>query len=251
MSDECDPLVRYVLRQADDCLILAQRLGEWSARAPELETDIALTNIGLDLLGQARALLDHAGRVEGSGRTEDDLAFHRDEREFFNLLLVEQPNGDFAHTIVRQLFFDAYQLERWDGLSRSADPVLAGIAVKALKEARYHFRHSETWAVRLGDGTEESHDRMETAVDALWRFTGELFWSDHVEAGLGDVAANPGDFREGWDRRIDGVLRAATLTRPESPQYRVGGRRGLHTEHLGHLLAEMQSLPRAYPGLSW
>ena len=245
--------VTYLLRHGDDCLILAQRLGEWSARAPELETDIALTNLALDLLGQSRALLSHAGRTEGAGRTEDDLAFHRQERQFSNLLLVEQTNGDFAHTMARQLFFDAYQLSLWEALSGSSDETLAGIAAKALKEARYHFRHSETWVVRLGDGTSESQRRMQAGIDDLWRFTGELFWSDHVETELIEtgIAADPGSFRGPWDARIDATLKTATLERPGDPFQRVGGREGMHTEQLGHLIAEMQYLPRAYPGLDW
>ena len=248
-----DPHVAYVLRHADDNLVLAQRLGEWISRAPELEEDIALANVGLDHLGVARALLTHAAAVEGAGRDEDDLAFLRSEREYGNLLLMEQPNGDFAHTMARQVFVDVYQLGLWEALQASSDPVLAGIAAKALKEARYHVRHSSTWLIRLGDGTEESHRRAQAAVDALWRFTGEAFEADDVDRAMVDagVGVDPASLRTGWEGIIDGILAEATLTRPDDPYQRVGGRAGFHTEHLGHLLGEMQWMQRAYPGLEW
>jgi ring-1,2-phenylacetyl-CoA epoxidase subunit PaaC len=245
--------VAYVLRHADDNLVMAQRLAEWVSNAPELEEDIALGNLALDHLGQARALYGHAGRLEGRGRSEDDLAMFRSEREFTNLLLVEQPNGDFAATMARQLFFDAYQLSLWEALSRSADPVLAGIAAKALKEARYHFRHSSTWVVRLGDGTEESRRRMQAGIDGLWRFTAELFEGDPVDAAAAEqgIGADPASFRGAWSTRIEAVLAEATLARPTDPFGRSGGRRGFHTEHLGHLLAELQWLQRSMPGRQW
>ena len=227
-----------LLAHADDNLVLAQRLGEWISTAPELEEDIALGNIALDHLGVARALYTHAGEVEGRGRTEDDLAMSRSEREFTNVLLVEQPNGDFAHTMVRALFFDAYQVELWADLIDCDDPTLAGIAARAFKEARYHLRHSSSWVVRLGDGTEESHRRAQQAVDALWRYTAELFEEE------------PG-YRVGWLRQISDVLDDARLGIPEDPYQRSGGRRGFHSEHLGHLLAEMQWMQRSYPGLEW
>jgi ring-1,2-phenylacetyl-CoA epoxidase subunit PaaC len=222
-----DPHVAYVLRHADDNLVLAQRLGEWISRAPELEEDIALANIGLDHLGQARALLMHAGALEGAGRSEDDLAMLRDERSFTNLLLVEQPNGDFAHTMVRALFFDAYQVELWEALTRSTDPTLAGIAAKALKETRYHLRHSSTWMIRLGDGTDESHTRAQRAVDQLWRFTAEPFEADETDAAA--VAAGwgpaPGGPRRAVDGRVRAVLDEATLECPPTPtSARVAGR---------------------------
>lgn len=245
------PLVTYLLRHGDDGLILAQRLSEWAAVAPELETDIALTNLALDILGQSRSLLSYAGRVEGRNRTEDDLAFLRDERQFTNLLLVEQPIGDFAHTMARQLFFDAYRLPLWEALTSSADSTVSGIAGKARKEAQYHLRHSRTWVIRLGDGTDESHRRMQAAIDGLWRFTGELFWSDETEAELPEVAVDPAMLAEPWNQLIAPILATAGLTRPEDDFAPGGGRQGLHSEHLGHLLAEMQSLPRAMPGLTW
>lgn len=228
-----------LLAHADDNMVLAQRLGEWISNAPELEIDIALGNIALDHLGVARALYTHAGEVEGEGRTEDDFAMFRAEREYSNLLLVEQPNGDYAHTIMRQLFFDAYQILLWDDLSGSEDDTLAGIAAKALKEAHYHLRFSSGWAVRLGDGTEESHRRAQTAVDALWRFTAEMF--------QGDTAAD----RDAWLSKIDEVFAEAGLRAPDDPYQRTGGRSGFHTSHLGHLLTEMQWLQRSHPGLDW
>jgi ring-1,2-phenylacetyl-CoA epoxidase subunit PaaC len=246
-------LFPFLLRHADDNLVLAQRLSEWSAQAPELEEDIALTNIALDFLGQARHLYGYAGAVEGRGRSEDDLAFFRSEREFCNLLLVEQPNGDFAHTMARQVLYDAYQLELWEALQASQDRTLAGIAAKAHKESRYHFRHSSGWVVRLGDGTEESHHRMQAGLDAMWRFTEEPFRADEVdrtlaEVGIGvDLAA----LRDTWNDRIAAVLAEATLQEPADPYQRNGGREGFHTEHLGHLLAELQWMQRTHPGLEW
>ncbi len=231
--------VTMLLAHADDNLVLAQRLGEWISNGPELEIDIALGNIALDHLGVARALYTHAGEVEGAGRDEDDFAMFRDERQFTNLLLVEQPNGDFAHTILRQLFFDAYQIHLWEDLSGSGDGTLAGIASKALKEAHYHLRFSAGWTVRLGDGTEESHHRAQAATDALWRFTGEMFQGSAVT------------YRASWDREVDDVMARAGLEVPEDPYQRTGGRSGFHTTHLGHLLTEMQWMQRSYPGLEW
>ncbi len=243
----------YVLRHGDDNLILAQRLAHWISRAPELEQDIALANIAIDHLGQARALLTLAGELEGMGRSEDDLAMHRTEREFTNLLLVDQPNGDFAHTIARQLFVDAYQLPLWRTLQASSDTTLAGIAAKAEKEARYHLRHSSTWVVRLGDGTEESHRRVQAAVDALWRYTGEMFLADAVDIAMAasGVGADPSLLAAEWEATIDEVFAEATLEKPDDPYRRSGGRAGFHTEHLGHLLGEMQWMARTYPGMQW
>lgn len=233
-----DPVV-FLLAHGDDNMVLAQRLGEWISRAPELEEDIAIGNIALDHLGVARALYTLAGRREGKGRTEDDMAMGRDERRYLNLLLVEQPNGDFAHTMVRQMLFDAYQLELWSHLAGCDDQELAGIAARALKEASYHFRHSSAWVVRLGDGTEESHRRARQALDRLWRFTGEMFEGESAR------------YRPGWEERVGPVLEEATVTIPDHPQQRAGGRQGFHSEHLGPLLAEMQWMHRSYPGLEW
>ncbi|MGD2101581.1 MAG: phenylacetate-CoA oxygenase subunit PaaC [Acidimicrobiia bacterium] len=228
-----------LLAHADDNMVLAQRLGEWISNAPELEIDIALGNTALDHLGVARALYTYAAEVEGEGRDEDDLAMFRTEREYTNLLLVEQPNGDFGTTMARQVLFDAYQLELWDHLSRSDDARLSGIAAKAHKEASYHFRFSSGWMVRLGDGTEESHRRAQAGLDHLWRYTDEMF------------QAEAGRFRESWERRLGDVLIEAKLTVPADPFQRGGGRSGFHTEHLGPLLAEMQWMQRSYPGLEW
>ncbi len=248
-----NPHFAYVLRLGDDNLVLAQRLGEWISNGPELEEDIALANIAIDLLGQARALLTHAGAIEGLGRSEDDLAMSRTEREYTNLLLVEQPNGDFAQTMARQLLVDAYHLGLWEALQQSADVTLAGIAAKALKEARYHFRHSSGWVVRLGDGTAESHERMQRGVDAMWRFTGEMFTADAVDAAAVRVGfgVDPVTLRPAWQGRVAAVLSEATLAQPGDPYQRLGGRSGFHTEHLGHLLGELQWMQRTYPGLEW
>ncbi|HET7847401.1 MAG TPA: 1,2-phenylacetyl-CoA epoxidase subunit PaaC [Acidimicrobiia bacterium] len=220
-------------------MVLAQRLGEWISRAPELEEDIALGNIALDHLGVARALYTLAGAVEGLGRDEDELAMTRGEAEYLNLLLVEQPNGDFAQTMVRQFLFDNYQIQLWEDLSASDNLELGGIASRALKEARYHVRHSSSWVIRLGDGTEESARRAQAAVDALWRFTDEMFLGDSTR------------YRLAWERAVMAVLAEAGLTVPEDPKQEAGGRRGAHTEHLGPLLDEMQWMQRSYPGLKW
>lgn len=253
MTTATTDVTSYVVRHADDCLVLAQRLGEWSSRAHELEEDIALTNIALDLLGQARHLYSLAGVREGMGRVEDDFAFFRSEREFSNLLLVEQPNGDFAFTMARQFFFDAYQLPLWQGLASSSDLELAGIAAKAAKETAYHLRHSSTWIRRLGDGTPESHTRMQRAVDSLWRFTGELTTGDDLDRGMAaeGIGVDPETLSPRWTNTVHAVLGEATLTVPGDPFQRTGGRAGHHTEHLGFLLAELQIVPRSHPGLTW
>lgn len=227
-----------ILGHADDNLILAQQLSGWIAAAPDLELDLALGNIALDHLGVARALLARYGELEGEGRAEDDLAMTRSEREFRNLLICEQPNGDFGQTIARQLIVDCYQVDLWEHLSADSDPVLAGVAAKALLEARYHWRHSSTWAERLGAGTEESHRRMQLGLDAMTRFVDEMF--DEFP-----------DLRPSFDNRLAPVLGGAGLELANSPFPRRGGRQGLHTEHLGHLLADMQWMARSYPGAKW
>ncbi len=234
------PYLAAMVAHADDNLVLAQRLGQWISRAPELELDIALGNIALDHLGVARALYTRAGELDGSGRDEDDYAMFRDEREFTNILLVEQPNGDFADTMVRQLLFDAYQLQLWEDQSAAGDEVVSGVAAKALKEARYHWRFSSGWLVRLGDGTDESHRRAQSALDRLWQFTDEMF-ADAATSG----------YRGGWDALVAGVIDRATLQVPDDPYQRSGGRQGLHTEDLGPLLAEMQWMARSHPGATW
>jgi len=251
-SAASDVLRRYALTIGDTSLILAQRLGEWIGHAPALEEDLALANIALDLLGQARYLLSHAAQLQGGG-TEDHLAFLRDPQDFLNLSLVEQPNGDFGQTIVRQFLIDAWQLELFERLQQSSEPKLAELAAKAIKETRYHFRFSSGWMVRLGDGTEESHRRVQTALDALWRFTHEMFVASPVEqeaAALG-IGPDPASLAAGWASRVEEVLQEATLKRPADVAYSWHGKRGQHSEHLSRLLAEMQSVQRAHPGLQW
>jgi ring-1,2-phenylacetyl-CoA epoxidase subunit PaaC len=245
--------LRYVLRLADTSLVLGQRLGEWVGHSPALEEDLGLANISLDLIGQARLLLSYAGELEGLGRSEDDLAMSRDQSDFVNFALVEQPNGDFGRTIVRQVLLDAFQLELYEALQRSADPRIAEVAAKALKETRYHFRYSAGWLVRLGDGTEESHRRVQAALDDLWRFTREFFAEDEIDREMASAGIGPAlaELQHRWSARIDEVLQEATLNRPADVPYTWHGKRGEHTEHLGYLLAEMQFLHRAYPGASW
>jgi ring-1,2-phenylacetyl-CoA epoxidase subunit PaaC len=243
----------YLLRHADDRLVLGHRLSEWCGHAPILEESLALANIALDLIGQATHLYGLAAELEGSGRTEDDLAFLRRPEEFRNLQLVEQPNGDFAMTLVRQFLFDAYDVLFLEQLQRSVHPELGGIAGKALKEAQYHLRHSQQWLLRLGDGTEESHRRTQEALDELWRFSHELCVPDELDIemqALG-IGVDLGSLAEAWQESVLPVLCAATLMVPDDPYQVVGSRSGFHTEHLGYLLAEMQSLPRSFPGAQW
>jgi ring-1,2-phenylacetyl-CoA epoxidase subunit PaaC len=247
------PLVLYVLRRADDALILGHRLSEWTGHAPLLEEELALANIGLDLIGQARALYAHAATCEGAGHDEDAYAYLRDAPQYRNLLLVEQPNGDFAFTIVRQLIHAAFADPYWRAMTRSADATLAAIAAKSEKESAYHLRHAAEWLIRLGDGTAESHRRAQAAVDALWPYSGEMFEADAAEQELiaQGIAVDPAPLRAAWDATLDRVLAAATLTRPAAGWMQHGGRTGRHSEHLGHLLAEMQHLQRSYPGARW
>jgi ring-1,2-phenylacetyl-CoA epoxidase subunit PaaC len=249
----CEALFRYALRLGDDSLILGQRLGEWCGRAPMLEVDLALANLGLDLIGQATHLLTYAGTVESAGRDGDQLAFHRDVLDYANCLLVEQPNGDFARTIVRQFFFSQWQLLLFRGLCNSTDETLAGIAKKAVKEVAYHVRFASEWMVRLGDGTEESRRRALSGIDWCYRFIDELFETDVTtrELAAAGVAPNPAGLRETYDAAIGAVLAEATLPYPAPRRGVGGGRMGRHSEHLGHLLAEMQFLPRAYPDAVW
>ena len=246
-------LFEYALRLGDDSLILGQRLGEWCGRAPALETDLSLANLGLDLIGQATLFLGLAGEVEGRGRDADRLAFHRDVLQFRNCLLVEQPNGDFARTIARQFLFSTAQLALFEELTRSRDPRLAEIAAKAVKEVAYHADIAAAWVVRLGDGTEESRRRMLAGLDWCWRFVDELFQLDAVETRLvsAGVAVDRASLRSGFDARVAAVLEEAALPAPVYPRAVVGGRVGHHSEHLGHLLAVMQFLPRTYPDAVW
>ncbi len=247
------PLVLYVLRRADDALILGHRLSEWCGHAPMLEEDMALSNIALDLLGQARELYTYAAKVEGKGNDEDKFAYLRDVRQYRNLLLTEQPNGDFARTMVRQFFYSALADLYWRAMMKSSDATLAAIAAKSEKESAYHLRHSSEWIVRLGDGTEESHRRAQAAIDDLWAFTGEMFAVDDAERALIDagVAIDPAALKSQWLKSITGVVSEATLTLPKNDWMQQGGRVGRHSEHLGHLLSELQSLQRSFPGATW
>lgn len=247
-------LADYLIGLGDDALVLSHRLAEWTTRAPQLEEDVALANISLDLLGQARTLLTYAGQVQGEGHDEDDLAYQRDERGFRNVQLVELPNGDFAMTIARQLIFSAYQFELYTALLTSADDTLAGLAAKAVKEVAYHRDHAAQWTLRLGDGTAESNARMQAALEATWPYAAELFDPGEIAdqlAALPGIAVDPGTLRTAWSDYVRPVLAEATMTEPQPNRRSRGGRRGLHTEHLGHLLAEMQSLHRAHPGVRW
>ena len=250
---DTEALVRLLVRHADDNTILCQRLGEYVAGAPELEEDLAVANVALDHVGVAMHLYEYAAELEGGEASVDNYAMLRSEREFTSALLLEQPNVDFAHVVARGFFFDVYQTLLWAQLSGSSDQRLAGIAARALKEATYHLRHSRGWMLRLGDGTDESHRRIQAAVDAMWRFTGELFVAVDADSELvangigGDVA----ELRPEFDGIVDAILEEATLVRPSDPYQATGGRSGMHTEHLGHLLAEMQWMQRTYQGSTW
>ena len=256
-----EALFEYLLRLGDSPLVLAQRLGEWVGKGPVLEEDIASTNVGLDLLGQARMWLTYAGEIEarfrGRGRTEDELAFLRDGNAFRNLLLVEQPNGSYADTIARQFLFDAWHVLELRALARSSDARIADIAAKAAKEASYHVERSGDWVIRFGDGSDESHARMQAAIDALWTYTGEMFATDALDAQLIErgIAADARALEAPWRAHVDGVLAQAAIAVPSGAHMQGangrGGHQGRHTEHLGHMLAEMQFLQRAYPGLAW
>ncbi|MEK0431577.1 MAG: hypothetical protein RL139_1381 [Gemmatimonadota bacterium] len=247
------PLVEYLLRLGDDRLILGHRLSEWCGHGPILEEDIALSNMALDLIGQAAALLRLAGEAEGQGRDEDALAYWREAVQFRNALITELPNGDFGVTIVRQFLVSAHSLLLWEALLGAPHEGLAGVAAKAVKEVRYHVRHSGEWVVRLGDGTPESQARVQRAVDDLWRYTGELFDADAVDAAVAalGIVVDHAALKARWDGLVDEVLARATLVRPADGPMRRGGRVGRHTEHLGHLLSVMQSVTRAHPGATW
>lgn len=245
--------LHYLLRFADDALVLGHRLSQWSSRAPTLEEDIALSNIALDLIGQARTLYQHASAIGGGMRDEDAFAYLREPHEFRNVLLVEQPNGDFAHTMARQLYYSAFAEPHWAALRASRDGELSGVAAKAEKECAYHLRHAAEWVIRLGDGTDESRHRMQAAIDALWPFTGELFESDETDkvmiaAGIGIDA---GKIRAPWRATIAEVIDRATLTLPSLSATEVGGRTGRHSTHLTTLLTDMQVLARTHPGARW
>ena len=259
--NDAKPLFEYLLRLADSDLLLAQRLGEWVGHGPVLEEDIATTNVGLDLLGQSRLWFAYAGEVEarfnGTGRSEDELAFLRDAGEFRNLMLAEQPNGNYADTMARQFYFDAWHELLLRGLTASTDARIAEIATKALKEVRYHIERSADWVIRLGDGTEESHRRMQAAVDGLWMYTGEMFEVDAIELALIDagIACDARTLAAPWRERVRAIFADATLDLPTGSWMQGsggrGGKQGVHTEHIGPMLAQMQWLQRAYPGAQW
>jgi len=243
----------YALRLGDDALVLGQRLAEWAAKSPQIEEDVALLNLALDHLGVARTLLTRAGELRGRGETEDDLAFLRDEAAFTNALLLELDGGDFGRTMARQLLVAAYQLPLWQDLERSADPTIAGVAGKAVKEVAYHLDHARSWVVRLGDGTAESHRRVQTGLDDLWPYAAELFEADDLVVRLvaAGVAADPTMLEPLWRATVEDVLAEATLTVPETSWRPTGGRSGRHTTGFGYLLTELQHLHRSHPGASW
>lgn len=242
-----DALFGALIRLGDDHLILGHRLSEWCGHAPMLEEDLALPNIALDLLGQARALYTYAAEIEGKGRTEDDLAYLRREREYRNLLLVERPNGDFGHTILRQLFFSTFMQLWWTEAVKSSDATLAGIAAKAVKESAYHVRHAAEWTIRLGDGTEESAARMQGAVADLAPYIDEMFQPFAEHCAIPDGAL----LRAEWDRQIEAIFTEATLEVPQAAWPVTGGRDGRHGEEMGFLLTELQYIQRTHPGAQW
>jgi ring-1,2-phenylacetyl-CoA epoxidase subunit PaaC len=246
-------LFEYLIRLGDDSLILGHRLSEWCGHGPVLEEDIAMTNISLDLIGQTTSIFEYAGKIEGKGRSEDDIAFLRYQKDYKNLLLVERPNGDFGVTMMRQFLFDAFRKPLYERLVHSLDAQLSAIAAKSLKETIYHLRHSSEWIIRLGDGTEESHQRVQDALDELWKYTAEMFVEDEVDQALladGTLPSMEG-LKEEWMATVNAVLEQATLTIPTNNWEQHGGRHGKHSEHLGFILTELQYMQRAYPGMEW
>ena len=248
-----DLLYQFVLGLGDDALILGQRLSQWAYKGPFLEEDIALSNISLDMFGRANLLLEYAATLKGNGTTSDELAFKRNEREFSNHIICEQPNGNFADTIVRQFFLDAFYKLFLQKLTNSKDEQLSAIAQKSIKETTYHLRHSSKWIIRLGDGTAESHEKVQSAIDNLWMFTNELFEMNEIDNEMLEqkIGVDCSKLKIEWDKIINEVLSEATLNRPEDANMPTGGRQGIHTEHLGHLLSDMQYLQRAYPDATW
>ncbi len=246
-------LYKYCVGLGDDALIQSYRLSEWCRNAPILEEDLALTNFALDMTGRAQVLLSYAGKVEGAGRTDDDLAYRRAERQFYNHLIMELPNGDFAFTMARLLFTATYEYYFFTELKNSADHDLAAVAAKTVKEVKYHMAHATDWVLRLGDGTEESHNRMQKAVNELWMYTHELFATDPDVAMLrdGNIAVDLAVVKSAWLQFISRTLTEATLAVPADGYQQTGGAAGIHTEHMGHILSEMQYLQRAYPDATW
>jgi ring-1,2-phenylacetyl-CoA epoxidase subunit PaaC len=248
-----EALFKYILRIGDTNLILGQRLSEWTGHGPFLEEDLALTNITLDITGAAKSLLEYAALVEGKGRTEDDLAFLRNDRQFFNVQITELPNGDYARTIARQVLIDCFDFYFYQELAKSKDETLAGIAQKSLKEVTYHLRHTSVWLERFGDGTEESHNKVQLALNELWQYTNELFEMNEVDEILiqEGIAVDLNLVKSKWEKHILELVEKSTLTIPENVFMQTGSRKGLHTEHLAFILAEMQALPRMYPDAKW
>ena len=245
--------IEYITRIGDNALILGQRMSEWCGHAPVLEEDMALANMSLDLIGQARMLLTHAGQLEGKGRDEDQLAFLRTEMHYRNLTLCELPNADFGRTMVRNFLFASFQVLLWERLLTSSDAELAAIAAKSIKEARYHAQHAGDWVVRLGDGTAESHARTQAALDYLWPYTAEFFAANPTDEAIAAAGIGPAwsELEAGWEAVVVPVLNEATLTVPAHTPFKSYGKFGRHSEHLGHLLSEMQYLQRTYPGAQW
>ena len=245
-------LLKYTLRIADSSIILGQRLSSWCSKGPTLEEDIALSNLSLDLFGQANSLLEYASELDGT-KSADDFAFKRNEREFYNLQLTEQLNGHFGDTIVRHFFFSVYSFLFYSKLSNSKDETLAAISTKSLKEIKYHLTHSKSWVIRLGDGTEESNKRIQKSLNDLWQFTGEFFEMDDIDQKMykEGIGVNNSSLKSEWDKIVNTTLKESNLIRPENGYMQSGSKNGMHTEHLGHLLSEMQFLPRAYPDAKW
>ena len=244
---------KFTLALGDDALTMGQRLSEWISHGPFLEEDIALANVALDFMGRARMFLSYAGELEGEGRSEDDLAFLRDTREFTNLLMFELPIGDFGQTIARQYLVDAFEAPYFEALCNSKDETIAAIAAKVVKECRYHLRRSRDWVIRLGDGTEESHQRMQDGINEMWPYVAELFEMPEYETRLLEqgIAVDRDALRAGWEKEVMATLAEATLSAPQDGHAIRGGREGVHTEHLGFLLSDLQFMQRAYPGLQW
>lgn len=253
MSVSKDAIAKYAIRLGDDALMLGHRLSEWCSNGPFLEEDLALTNVALDFIGRARMFYSYGAELADDGSTEDTYAYSRDIREFTNLLIYELDNGDFAHTIARQYFVDVYSLAYMEALQNSGDETLAAIASKTVKESRYHLRRSYDWMLRLGDGTPESHQRMQSAVDGLWGYVPELFEMDELEQELADagIGVDAAALRQNWEATVQATLAEATLTEPAGDWSVSGGREGTHTEAMGHMLSDMQFIQRAYPGQQW
>lgn len=248
-----NPLFEYLLRIGDDSLIIGQRLSEWCGHGPILEEDIAMSNIALDFIGQATTIFEYAAEIESKGRTADDLAFLRFDREYKNLILLEQPNGDFGMTMMRQFLFDSFRKLLFESLISSTDDRISAFSFKSLKETKYHLKHSSEWVIRLGDGTNESHKRIQDSLDILWRYTSELFYEDDIDIELksSHIIPNMKEIKDAWYKNVKEIFSLATLTIPDNNWEYGEGRRGVHSEHLGYILTELQYMQRAYPGMEW